>query len=87
MSNVYKISFPKTFKVVVNVAGLSFELEDIVPIKKEGRWIVAMFDPETLAKLSTLASCKIIVEKYKGAKYEYSCKEFVEFVKILGEDE
>jgi hypothetical protein len=87
MSNVYKISFPKAFKVVVDVNGLKFELESLVETKREGRWIVAIFDPETLAKLSSLSMCKVVVEKYKGAKYEYDCKEFVEFVKILGGDD
>jgi len=87
MSNVYKISFPKTFKVVISIAGLNFELESLVETKREGRWIVAMFDPETLAKLDSLSMCKVVVEKYKGAKYEYSCKEFVELVKLLGGDE
>ena len=86
MSSVYKISFPKTFKVVINIAGLNFELESLVETKRDGRWIVAEFTPEILAKLSVFDNCKVIVEKYKGVRREYDCREFVEFVKILGED-
>jgi hypothetical protein len=85
--SMIRISFPKTFKVVINIAGLSFELEDVVSVKKEGRWIVAEFTPDILAKLLVFSDCKVVVEKYKGVKYEYDCREFVEFVKEVGGEE
>jgi hypothetical protein len=85
MSSI-RVSFPKTSKVVINIAGLDFELEDVVPVRYEGRWVVAEFTPDILAKLLLFDNCKVIVEKHKGVKYEYDCREFVEYIKMLGED-
>jgi hypothetical protein len=84
---MYRISFPSTFRIIIDINGLKFELEDIASVRNRGRWTEVEFPSHVLAQLLVFENCKVIVEKYRGVKYEYDCREFVEYVKTLGGEE
>jgi hypothetical protein len=92
MYGVYSIYFPKEFAVIIEINGLGYDIEKLTETRVEGKWMKVMFTEEKLLFLKTLSEfqydCKVVVYKHgmkTGKRYEYSCSEFADLVKMLGE--
>jgi hypothetical protein len=81
---------PRGFTIELIINGLKFNLLRVADVDCSMKWCKYTFDEDTVAKLLSSADCTVVVTKFyvKGTmEMEYKCKDFVEIVKTLSEEE
>jgi hypothetical protein len=89
MSSKLSITMPREFMVRLVINGLRLDLHQVADVYCAYKWCKYTFDENTIVKLLS-SDCMIVVTKFyvKGTmEVEYKCKDFVEFIKSLSEEE
>ena len=90
MLSKLSITMPREFTMELIIDGSKFNLLHVADVDCDMKWCKYIFDESTVAKLLSSADCTIVVTKFyvKGTmEVEYKCKDFVEIVKTLSEEE